>query len=183
MVVILSQSSSPSIFSVLIINMKKNFQKQNKGAVLLIAVLMASVMLSVGLGVYQRTYKQLVFASFWKQMQVAFAAADGGLECALYWDLHPATPSCFGLTSSSWTSYAWDPATFLSGIATFSANTSAGCVKVTIAKPSPDISPYTLPAGTPYSTKIDSRGYNVSCAVVNAGTNPRVVERGLSINY
>ena len=54
-------------------------QQSKKGAVLLIAILMASVMLTVGLGVYQRTYKEIYFASFWKQTQRAFSGADIGL--------------------------------------------------------------------------------------------------------
>lgn len=73
---------------------------QKRGVILLIAVLMVSVTLAVGIGVYQRTYKELYFGSFWKQTQIAAAAADGGLECAMYWDLHPsATPSCFNNSS------------------------------------------------------------------------------------
>ncbi len=130
------------------------------GAVLLMAVMMASVMLSVGLGVYQRTYKQLVFASYWKQTQIAFAAADGGLECAIYWDLRPGTsPACFGSSVSGWTT---------GSAANFEANTSGGCVKVAIAKNV--VAPLTT---------IESRGYNDACG----STNPRRVERALRISY
>ncbi|MFZ2303769.1 MAG: hypothetical protein WAV98_03220, partial [Minisyncoccia bacterium] len=69
----------------------KNLTKTRKrGVVLLIAILVGGVALAVGFGVYHRTYKELLFASFWKQTQVAFSAADSGLECALYWELHPA---------------------------------------------------------------------------------------------
>ncbi len=132
------------------------------GATLLIAILMASVMLSVGLGVYQRTYKELYFASFWKQTQIAFAAADSGLECALYWDLHPASSaSCFGSTISS-----WNPSSNISS--NFEVNTSGGCVIIDITKNS--TSPFTT---------IISRGYNDACV----STNPRRVERGLRIDY
>lgn len=77
---------------------KKN-SSSKRGVVLLISVLVASVALAVGLGVYQRTYKELYFSSFWKQTQIASVAADSGLECATYWDLHPsATPQCFTVT-------------------------------------------------------------------------------------
>ena len=133
-----------------------------KGATLLIAILMASVMLSVGLGVYQRTYKELYFASFWKQAQFAFAAADSGLECALYVDLHsPAVPTCFGSTLNL--------IDVVPGTETqFEANTSGGCAIVTITKN----------ASLPFTT-IKSRGYNDICG----STNPRRVERGLQINY
>ncbi len=152
-------------------NYKLQTTNSRRGAVLLIAVLMSSVMLSVGLGVYQRTYKQLVFASFWKQMQVAFAAADSGLECAMYWDTHPTSAgSCFGSTLVGW---APNVSTAAPG-ASFSATTSSGCVVVTVTKPSPNF----RVDGTRYATFIESRGYN-DC---NAA-NPRRVERALSINY
>ncbi len=142
-----------------------------RGAALLMAVLLASVMLSVGLGVYQRTYKQLVFASFWRQTQIAFAAADGGLECALYWDLHPAVgATCFNSVPA--VSATWNPTTASPYTQSFTVPTSDGCVNVTIRKPSPVV---------PYLTRIESRGYNVSCATVS--TNPRVVERALKIDY
>lgn len=141
--------------------METKYYQREKGATLLIAILMASVMLSIGLGVYQRTYKELHFASFWKQAQIAFAAADSGLECALYVDTHaPPIPTCFGsnlnlIVVSGTEKY-------------FEANTSGGCALVTITKNS--LWPFTT---------IKSRGYNDVCG----STNPRRVERGLRIDY
>lgn len=134
------------------------------------AVLMASVMLSVGLGVYQRTYKELYFSSFWKQVQLAFAAADAGLECALYWDLHPAVNyTCFGNPFASWSLNLPTPpgsaTTNFSNIPVFS-----GCVNIEITKNDPPVGGIT--------TTIRSRGYN-TCDT----NNPRRVERALSIDY
>ncbi len=197
MAVLIKQLQFPNQFSVSISSMNTKYKILNtsskRGAVLLMAVMMASIMLSVGLGVYQRTYKQLVFASYWKQTQIAFAAADGGLECALYWDLHPASGSVYFATSTSSTlpasnqiscftlnnSITGTLITTTLGVSTFSSTSSGGCVNVTVTKPYTDlVAPFTT-----YSTRIESRGYNVSCTVLNAGTNPRVVERALSINY
>lgn len=140
-----------------------------RGAVLLIAILIASISLAVGMGVYNRTYKELLFASFWKQTQIAFSAADSGLECALYWDLSlpvPATFSCFGNSSAAWSPVAgvWE---------VFGVNGTAvggGCVRVTITKPAP--------ASSAASTLIEARGYNTCDA-----TSPRRVERGLQVTY
>lgn len=143
--------------------MKKYPHTSKNGAALLMAVLMASVMLSAGLGVYQRTYKELHFASFWKQTQVAFAAADAGLECALYWDLHQSgatSASCFGATISDWNPSANENTTL-------TINTVGMCATVTITKN----------VTYPY-TSIKSYGYN-DC---NA-SSPRRVERALSIDY
>lgn len=130
------------------------------GAVLLIAMLVASVALSVGFGVYNRTYKELLFASFWKQTQIAFSAADSGLECVMYWDMHPqATASCFGVTVPGWNPSANISANFLV--------TAPICVNIEIIKN----------VATPLTT-IRARGYN-TCDT----TSPRRVERGLRIDY
>lgn len=113
-----------------------------RGAVLLIAILVASVALAVGLGVYNRTYKELLFASYWKQTQTAFSAADSGLECAMWWDQNPAggfptgsgggtnPVTCFGQTNIIWSSVS------SGGVATstFSAPVSNGCAVVTVVK-------------------------------------------------
>lgn len=140
-----------------------------KGAVLLIAILVASVALAVGFGVYNRTYKELLFASFWKQTQIAFASADTGLECALYWELHPATPAtCFG--NQTVTGLSW-PSPDMFGSFEKDIDTNGPCVKVTIAW-----------NALLSATTTESKGYNASCAVVNAGTNPRIVERGLGFS-
>lgn len=133
-----------------------------KGAALLMAVFMASIMLSVGLGVYQRTYKELYFASFWKQAQIAFAAADAGFECALYWDLHrtgATSANCFGSLVPGWNPSANTSVNF--------SITTPFCVTVEITKNA--IAPFTT---------IQSRGLNTCDSV-----SPRVVERGLRIDY
>lgn len=148
---------------------KKYSNNQKQGITLLIAILVASVMLAVGIGVYQRTYKSITFSSYWEQSQIAFSAADAGLECALFNDLHPLLGSvnCFGSSGigvPGWIpgSPGWTPG----NTGAFWVNTpSGGCVKVTIT--------------VGVTTLIESRGYNVSCS----STNPRQVERGIKIEY
>ena len=142
---------------------KKGGTREQSGAVLLIAVLVASVALTVGAGVYQRTYKELIFSSFWKQTQVAFATADAGLECAMFWDLHSAAAPnyCFGAVIP-WTAGA---ATVPAGV---NMNIANGCVNIVIDK--------NIVTST---TTIRARGYNDACG----STNPRRVERGLRIDY
>jgi hypothetical protein len=141
-------------------------RSKNGGAVLLIAVLVSSVALAVGLGVYNRTYKELLFASFWKQTQVAFAAADGGLECALYWDLHqaPSPVSCFGNTVLLSDGTSWNPS---ANVAVLLDITTPICATIEVTKNA--IAPNTI---------IKARGYN-SCN----NTDPRRVERGLQVDY
>ena len=57
-----------------------------RGFTLLIAVILASVALAIGLALLDIAYKQVVLASAAKQSQTAFYAADSVMECALYYD-------------------------------------------------------------------------------------------------
>ncbi|HRH55251.1 MAG TPA: hypothetical protein PK609_00060 [Candidatus Paceibacterota bacterium] len=59
---------------------------QHRGFTLLIAVVLTSVLLSVGLALLDIAYKQVVLSSTARQSQYAFYAADSAMECALYWD-------------------------------------------------------------------------------------------------
>lgn len=57
-----------------------------RGFTLLIAVILTSVLLAIGLALLDVAYKQVVLASTVKQSETAFYSADAALECALYWD-------------------------------------------------------------------------------------------------
>ncbi len=50
------------------------------------AVLISSLLLSIGLSLSNILLKQLVFSTTGRESQIAFYAADSGAECALYWD-------------------------------------------------------------------------------------------------
>lgn len=131
---------------------------RERGVILLIAVLLSSITLVVGLGVYQRTYKEIIFSAFWKQAQIAFASADGALECALYFELHPLeTTDCFGVSPIP----GWTPGT----PGTFLIDTGTVCARVEITQ-----------SGS--SKTIKAYGHN-TCDT----SNPRRVERGLEVTY
>ena len=57
-----------------------------RGFTLLIAVILASVALALGLVLVDIAYKQTVLSSTSRQSQSAFYNADAALECALYHD-------------------------------------------------------------------------------------------------
>lgn len=137
----------------------KIFQNKKRGSVLLIAILVSTVVLTIGVGVYQRSFKEVFLSSMWRQTQVAFGAADAGLECAVYRDLHAGATACFG-TTFAWSPInpgTWSPALLPVG---------NGCVNIKVTK-------------NGNATSIEARGYNDACG----STNPRRVERGLRINY
>lgn len=57
-----------------------------RGFTLLIAVVLTSVLLSVGFALLDIAYKQTVLSSTARSSQGAFYSADSAMECALYWD-------------------------------------------------------------------------------------------------
>jgi len=66
-----------------------NFQKikENKGFVILFAVLISSMILLVSVGIFKSIQNEVILSSTARESQRAFYAADSALECALYVDL------------------------------------------------------------------------------------------------
>jgi len=56
------------------------------GFILSFAVLLSSIILSVGLAVFNILSKELLISSVGRESQFSFYAADTGGECALFWD-------------------------------------------------------------------------------------------------
>lgn len=61
--------------------------KREKGVVLLIAVIISSLVLALGIGIGNIIVKEIVLTSLSRNSRVAFFAADAGVECAMHWDL------------------------------------------------------------------------------------------------
>jgi hypothetical protein len=61
-------------------------QQGHKGFVILFVVLIASIILLIGAGVFTISIKQNILSSTARESQLAFSAADSGVECALYYD-------------------------------------------------------------------------------------------------
>lgn len=53
--------------------------------VLLFSLLISSILLAAGLGISRLMVRQINLASLSRESQVAFFAADSGIECALHW--------------------------------------------------------------------------------------------------
>ena len=69
--------------------------KQQKGFTLLYAVLVSSIVLSASLSIINIALKQHKLSALSRESQVAFYAANTGIDCALYWETHTrdATPT------------------------------------------------------------------------------------------
>ena len=163
---------------------------------MLFAVLVSSVLLSIGISIFSLTVKELTLSASGRESQFSFYAADTGAECALYWDIkgidvfatstslrspNPANPDC--VDASGAPQYiAYDshptPPTLDSAVTRFDltipnldaqGNSAPYCATVTVTKDSS--------SGVTVTT-IDSRGYN-TCVT----TDPGRVERALKVTY
>lgn len=85
-----------------------NSKKQ--GFALLMALIVVSVVISIGLSVLELTLKQVRLSTNSKDSEIVFHATNAGLECARYWLNKEATtsieiganisPTCFGVSSN-----------------------------------------------------------------------------------
>lgn len=142
-----------------------------RGFTLLIALIVTSVLVSVGLALVDVAYKQLLLASTAKNSQIAFYNADAALECGLYHDqkfnafsqaIATTSIRCAGQTVAVTGTNAGNVRT-----STFSIPCTGGTnARVTVLK------------DTSGASNIYANGYS-SCSA----TDPRRVERGLKITY
>ncbi len=167
--------------------------KKEKGFTLLVSIVVTSALLLIGLVVINVAFKQLLISGAGEESQYAFYAADGGTECAVYWDLKgiptgtisPFDPStggsitCNGQTiSTASQSGATAVPTLPTGTASligggganrtsiFWLSFTKGCAIVQVTK------------NADGTTQVDSRGYN-TCDT----SSPKRFERGVTLTY
>lgn len=152
-----------------------------RGFTLLIAILLATVAVTLGVSLLDISYKQLILASTAKQSQFAFYAADSAMECALYYDqqlnafsyTNPLASSNIICNQLAVTSFTNTPYPQGSG--------STLHRKTVYSLPCPDggtTAQVTVYKYNSASTTIYANGYNTCSA-----TDPRRVERGLKVSY
>lgn len=56
-----------------------------KGFAMLFSVLVSSLLVAIGLSIFNITLKELTISTAGRESQIAFYAANSGMECALYW--------------------------------------------------------------------------------------------------
>ncbi len=145
-----------------------------RGFTLLIAVILSSVVLTIGLALLDLAYKQIILASTAKQSQIAFYAADSAVECALYYDQqHDAfntNPDALTEVSCNGQTIALSSSGSAPKITTFTIPCPAGGTRAQVRV----YKNYT----TAPTTRIYANGYN-SCD----SSDTRRVERGLKVVY
>ena len=61
-------------------------KKTHRGFTLLYAVLVSSIVLAIGLGIFNIVYREIKLSALTRDSTTALYAADAGLECALYFE-------------------------------------------------------------------------------------------------
>lgn len=149
----------------------KKIKKVQKGFALLFAVLASSVFLSIGLAIWNISLRQVIFSSFGRESQIAFYAADTGVECALYYDTkQDAFNPASGITSidcgGGAINFSQNGGVTLVQNIQLTGSNSGPCADVTVTKDASG------------GTVIEARGHN-TCVT----TSPTLVERGLKVTY
>ena len=143
-----------------------------RGFTLLIAVILSSVLVAVGLALVDIAYKHVILSSTARNYQVAFYNADSALECGLYADQQF---NAFSATVAT-TSIRCNSQTVAVTASTVGAvRTSTMTIPCT---PTGSNARVTITKNTSGATGIYATGYS-SCAT----TDQRRVERGLKVTY
>ncbi len=170
----------------------KNTRINSKGFTLLLATLVSSLLLSVGLSMFTIAQKEIILSSLGRDSQYAFYAADSGAECALYLDfkgVFDTSAATHGATCNTVVVGEYRPPesvdlsdlvlggeSFVGGLATseFFFELNNRCIKVEVTK---------FETGT-VRTQINSRGYSVGCdAAGEPVQTPRTLERAVRMRY
>lgn len=186
---------------------KKHTQLRSRGFTLLLSVIIAGIVLAVGLVLLSIAQRQFQISRIGRRSEIAFQAADAGVECMKYWDrpkhgakFNPGssgTISCFGnilqptdSTKREWGTeqpfeFTWDNGTdpIGSGEELPSLCTKVSIWKFTTGGDMESALGTTTPTicNSPTTcTVIVSDGYNESCGNV---TSISTVERELLVRY
>jgi hypothetical protein len=162
-----------------------------KGFVALFAVLLATVVLSISIGIANISYKEVVLSSAAREANSAFFAADSGAECMLLHDLKlgiftgpgPFPPiSCFGQDpDSTFSPIPYDNEGSTPSYAFgYQYDLDDSCARIELHK--------NVEEGDAFYTKIEAKGYNMSClqmSTIQPGTAiaSRLVERAVRASY
>lgn len=151
---------------------RNHTDRNQKGFVALFAVLVSSILLLMALSISGVAYKEQLLSINAKSSQYSFTAADAGMECALYWDVKqswytsgnsPESIKCGD--DSNWPKLitAISTPTYFAYKLAVNANVNGtivpGCAVFSVDKKYDNLGN----GGSNDSTKIDARGYNVTC--------------------
>lgn len=170
---------------------------RKRAFILLFSLLISSVILAAGLGVTRIITRQIYMASVQRDSQMAFFAADAGLECAKFWK-SKGNVSSGGKCNDKELKQDGSLITDFGGGDTVSGpiktcfnlggqeyvrSNSSGSPNPTTGEICAVIEIYNYPTAGAPDGKIISRGYNVPCDDNCTVSSGRVVERALMFRY
>ncbi len=153
---------------------------KEKGFALLIAIAVTGTLLLISTGMVNLALKQSNISGAGRDSQLAFYAADTGLECALYWDTkNPSGESAFNITTGVPIECNRDPvnAAVPPGNQWVVGGSSVSSFTMTFL-PEPYCATVTVTKNLDGTTQIESKGYN-TCDP----NSPRRVERAVRATY
>ena len=163
--------------------------ENKQGFVILIAVLVASLLISLGAFIASIATKELSLSVSGRDSQLAFYAADAAIECALFQDLHVGQYAISDSDTGPSTTLCNSTSSAVTVNLTLS-NSTRGVSEFSVSFPQatgndPNFSPFARVritkndiGGPGDETIIESRGYNV----MSTSTSNRV-ERALEVTY
>ncbi len=150
---------------------------KNQGFTLFVAIVVMGTLLLISTGVINLAVKQALISSSGKESQLAFYAADTGMECALYWDVKNSSGHSAFATSTSATINCNKDSSNSSNQWVVGGSSVSTINRITFL-PSPACAIVTVTKNADNTTKIESFGYNTCDS-----TNPRRVERAVRATY
>lgn len=105
--------------------------RDERGVVLLIAIVIASLVLAITIGISTIVAKEIILNSLTKNSEAAFFTADSGVECAMHWDLITFVAAKRGVGASYPSSIF---ATSSANVTNFNSGTVFGGVPLTDAR-------------------------------------------------
>lgn len=162
-------------------------KKTKLGITLPLSVILISISLVIALGVAGIIIKEMIFSSIGRESNMAFYAADTGIECVLYWDKQRKFATSSSVTSDPPTSPVLcdneDIRNWTTLRSQYSATTTfdlgfdnGSCVVVSVMK-------YSYDQGSTIRTKVESYGYNIGGTPLCSSSDPNRVERALRTTY
>lgn len=165
-------------------NFKIKNNKNHSGYTLLFAIILSSILLSVGVFIANITTKEVILSGVVKESAVSYAAAQSGMECALYYHYRgggvfdrksdESIPKCSNTSTKFIVDSSNNPTffthsfdiKFYQGVERTDSNLTNMCAKVIVRKYFEDAAAYSAGA-QPTRTLIESKGYNVDCTRAN----------------
>ena len=153
------------------------YPQTQQGFTLFIALVVMGTLLLISTGIVNLALKQSFIASAGRESQMAFYAADTGIECVLYWDISSPTGQSSFLTSSGATINCNRDANNPGNQWVVGGNAVSIVGPITFL-PDPYCAIVTVTKNADGTTEVRSLGYN-SCDAAN----PRRVERAVRARY